>query len=65
LTAPVPVQTPKPAGQVVARLVARQWASQRQRYLDNLKVLLIALIIVGHAIVSYADLDWWSYSEGA
>jgi hypothetical protein len=37
--------------------------STRQRYLDNLKVLLIALIIVGHAVVSYAGLDWWSYGE--
>jgi fucose 4-O-acetylase-like acetyltransferase len=46
-----------------SRVAAEQWASQRQRYLDNLKVLLIALIIVGHAIESYADLDWWSYGE--
>jgi fucose 4-O-acetylase-like acetyltransferase len=43
--------------------VAEQRASQRQCYLDNLKVLLIALIIVGHAIVSCAELDWWSYGE--
>jgi hypothetical protein len=59
VAARVPARAPTPAG----RDVAEQWASQRQRYLDNLKVLLIALIIVGHAIVSYADLDWWSYGE--
>jgi hypothetical protein len=44
-------------------VVTRQWASHRRLYLDNLKVLLIAVIIAGHAIVSYAGLDWWSYGE--
>jgi fucose 4-O-acetylase-like acetyltransferase len=58
MAARVSARTPAPAGRVAA-----EWAWQRQRYLDNLKVLLIALIIVGHAIVSYADLDWWSYGE--
>jgi fucose 4-O-acetylase-like acetyltransferase len=38
-------------------------ASQRLRYLDNLKVLLIAVIIMGHAVASYAALGWWSYGE--
>lgn len=59
VAARVPAPTPAPAG----RFAAEQWASQRQRYLDNLKVLLIALIIVGHAIVGYAELDWWSYGK--
>ncbi len=58
MTAGVPGQVP-PAG----RVSAEQWARQRQRYLDNLKVLLIALIIAGHAIVGYSGLDWWSYGE--
>jgi hypothetical protein len=37
--------------------------STRHRYFDNLKVLLIAGIIAGHAVASYSDLDFWSYSE--
>ena len=35
----------------------------RYRYLDNLKVLLIAGIIAGHAVAGYSELDFWSYSE--
>ena len=33
------------------------------RYLDNLKVLLIAVIIAGHAVAGYADADFWPYAE--
>ena len=40
-----------------------RWASRRERYVDNLKVLLIAAVIVGHAIIGYTELDWWSYSD--
>ncbi len=54
-----PARIPPPAG----RVAAEQGAAQRLRYLDNLKVLLIAVIIVGHAIESYGSLDWWSYGE--
>lgn len=39
------------------------WASKRQVYLDNLKILLIAGVIVGHAIFSYADVAWWLYAD--
>ncbi len=53
----VAAHVPPPAG----RVAAEQGAAPRQRYLDNLKVLLIAMIIVGHAIESYASLDLWSY----
>ncbi len=42
---------------------AEQWASSRRGYVDNLKVLLIAGIIAGHAIASYSDEDFWSYAE--
>jgi hypothetical protein len=52
-----------PTRVAAGRTNAALWASQRQLYLDNLKVLLIGMIIVGHAVVSYADLDWWSYGE--
>ena len=40
-------------------------APARSVYLDNLKVLLIAAIIVGHALVGYSVLggDAWAYSE--
>jgi len=30
---------------------------------DNLKVILIAGIIAGHAIIGYSELDWWSYAD--
>jgi hypothetical protein len=39
------------------------WAAHRQVYVDNLKVLLIAGIIAGHAIASYSDQDFWPYAE--
>lgn len=42
--------------------VAR-WAATRHRYVDNLKVILIAAVIVGHAILGYSVLDAWSYSD--
>jgi len=38
--------------------------AQRRTYLDNLKVLLIAMIIAIHAVLSYAGtLDVWPYTE--
>lgn len=40
-----------------------QWASKRQIYVDNLKVALIAAVIVGHAILGYSVFDAWSYSD--
>ena len=43
--------------------MVEQWASKRLAYVDNLKVLLIAGIIVAHAIASYSDEDFWAYAE--
>ena len=41
-----------------------QWASGRDQYVDNLKILLIAAIIAIHGILSYAGmLDVWWYTE--
>jgi hypothetical protein len=37
--------------------------SGRRLYVDNLKVLLIAAIIAGHAISGYSELEFWPYSE--
>jgi Acyltransferase family len=42
--------------------VAR-WASRRLRYADNLKVILIAAIIAGHAVASYTSMELWSYAD--
>jgi len=42
--------------------VAR-WASQRLVYVDNLKVVLIAAIIAGHAIASYTSMELRSYAD--
>jgi hypothetical protein len=39
------------------------WASKRQIYLDNLKVILIAVIIAGHAVIGYSEFDWWPYAD--
>ncbi|HEX6300456.1 MAG TPA: acyltransferase [Acidimicrobiia bacterium] len=39
------------------------WASSRHIYVDNLKVLLIAAIIAGHGLASYAALGVWSYAD--
>jgi hypothetical protein len=42
--------------------VAR-WASRRLVYVDNLKVVLIAAIIAGHAIGGYTSMELWSYAD--
>lgn len=42
---------------------AEQWAPKRRLYVDNLKVILIAGVIAGHAIASYSDEDFWPYAE--
>ena len=39
------------------------WASSRHIYVDNLKVLLIAAIIAGHGLASYAALELWTYAD--
>lgn len=35
----------------------------RRAYLDNLKVFLVACVIVGHAFITYGDLGSWAYRE--
>jgi len=40
-----------------------RWAGARLRYVDNLKVILIAAIIIGHAVSGYGELDWWAYAD--
>jgi hypothetical protein len=39
---------------------AHKYADRR---LDNLKILLIAGIIVAHAVASYAEVEFWPYAE--
>lgn len=39
------------------------WASRRQLYLDNLKVLLVVAIIAGHGIMSYATVASFAYGD--
>ncbi|MGB8385642.1 MAG: acyltransferase [Dermatophilaceae bacterium] len=42
----------------------REWATRRQLYVDNLKAILVAGIIAGHAAIGYAgSTDAWSYSD--
>jgi hypothetical protein len=40
-----------------------EWAAKRQLYVDNLKVMLIAAVIAGHAVLGYSELDAWSYAD--
>jgi hypothetical protein len=40
-----------------------EWAAKRELYLDNLKVILIAAIIAGHGVASYASAEFWPYAE--
>jgi hypothetical protein len=35
----------------------------RRAYLDNLKVLLVTGVIVGHVLITYADIGSWAYRE--
>lgn len=40
------------------------WASDRKTYLDNLKVLLIGVIIAIHAVLGYVGSDqYWTYAD--
>jgi hypothetical protein len=36
---------------------------RRRPYLDNLKVVLVTVIIVGHAFITYGDVGSWAYQE--
>lgn len=49
--------TPGPTGEVQA------WAAHRSLYVDNVKVLLIAAIIVGHAFGSYTTTEMFAYAD--
>lgn len=55
---PGPSHRPARHGSTVDR-----WAAKRLLYLDNLKVFLIAGIIFGHGLQSYASFEFWPYSE--
>jgi fucose 4-O-acetylase-like acetyltransferase len=35
----------------------------RTHWVDNLKVLLIAAIIAGHAVAGYSEFEFWPYAE--
>ena len=38
-------------------------ARSRHAYLDNLKVVLVVGVIVGHVLITYADVGTWAYRE--
>ena len=40
-----------------------QWAAKRELWVDNLKVVLIAAVIAGHAVMGYTEFDWWQYAD--
>lgn len=52
-----------PAARVVRAGADDEQPSDHRCYVDNLKVLLIAAIIVGHAVAGYTDFEFWPYSE--
>jgi hypothetical protein len=56
----VPSRRARPGGRGPT---VERWAATRQPYLDNLKILLIAAIIAGHAVAGYSELDFWPYAE--
>jgi glucans biosynthesis protein C len=37
----------------------------RRAYLDNLKVVLVVGVIVGHVLITYADIGTWAYREAS
>ena len=41
-------------------MVAR---SVRRPYLDNLKVVLVSAVILGHVFITYGDIGSWAYRE--
>lgn len=47
-----------------ARTVPTQ-SRARRAYLDNLKVVLVACVILGHAFITYGDIGSWVYREPA
>jgi Acyltransferase family len=50
-------------GAVPTRREVERWAASRQLYLDNLKVIVVAVIIAGHGIASYTALELWAYAD--
>jgi hypothetical protein len=39
------------------------WAARRSRYVDNVKVVLVAAIIVGHAFGNYTSTELFAYAD--
>ena len=58
-TGPRPARRPT-AGPADA---AGTWAARRSPYLDNVKVVLVAAIIVGHAFGSYTSTEMFAYAD--
>jgi Acyltransferase family len=53
-----------PMGAATAPTVATPVAGRpRSAYLDNLKVVLVVGVIVGHVLITYGDIGTWSYRE--
>jgi fucose 4-O-acetylase-like acetyltransferase len=47
----------------VDRVGAPSAARVRRAYLDNLKVVLVTGVILGHAFITYGDIGSWAYRE--
>ena len=43
--------------------VGEEARAGRRRHVDNLKVLLVAAIIVGHGVAGYSEFEFWPYAE--
>lgn len=52
-----------PFTQAIRDAASEQQIAGRRRYVDNLKVLLIAAIIGGHGVAGYSEFEFWPYSE--
>ena len=65
MVAAQPGAGPSGPGTPVVEAARSQGAGRRPRraYLDNLKVVLVAAVILGHAFITYGDLGSWVYRE--
>jgi Acyltransferase family len=52
-----------PSGTETGQATSAGSGSGRRAYLDNLKVILVAGVILGHAFITYGDLGSWAYRE--
>lgn len=61
--APAAPGAKRSAAEPTPAAVAAPPIGRRRVYLDNLKVVLVAAVILGHAFITYGDVGSWKYNE--